>query len=726
MNHTNSKLAQNSETEEREETAGLVTRLAGNLGLDAGKVRSAVGLLDDGATIPFIARYRKEVTGALDEVKLGEIRDGMEKFRALEARREAVLASLDERGLLTGDLREKVEGAATLQLLEDVYLPYRPRKKTRADKARDLGLEGLAEKIWRGEGGNPLEWAGGYLSEDLLSSGEALEKSLDILAERVSQDLKVRSAMRMLFVRLARIGSKAKKGQDSQDSPFRDYFDYSEKAAACAPHRILALFRGEKKGVLSLEFRPPEPVALAKIEGALISRGHGQPELMSRAIRDGYRRLLAPSMERELRDALKKKADEKAIAVFAINVRDVLLAPPLGARSVMGVDPGFRTGCKLACLDGSGVLLEHATIYPERSAGEAQKAEETVRRLCERHSMDVLAVGNGTAGRETLAFLQKVTEDLNVAVTMVSESGASVYSASAEARREFPDLDLTFRGAVSIGRRLQDPLAELVKIDPRSLGVGQYQHDVDGGELEKRLDDVVSSCVHSVGVNVNTASEKLLSYVSGIGPALAKKIVEFRKINGPMRHRKILMKVPRLGARAFELSAGFLRIHAGDDPLDATGIHPESYDRVHEIAGDLGTTPGELIRYPERLDGVAPEDYASGGKGLPTLRDIFREIRRGGRDPRDPYVVPHFDPDVRELKDLRAGMVLEGIVTNVTDFGAFVDVGVHRDGLIHVSRMGQSGAGSRAVSVGASLRVSVLDVDLERQRFNLALEMSRG
>lgn len=718
MTVSKSNLTQSAESAGPPPAASFVPRLAAGLKLDAGKVNGAVGLLEEGATIPFIARYRKELTGGLDEVQLGAIRDGLERLRTLEARREAVLGSLKERGLLTEQLRKQVCAAATLPLLEDIYLPYRPRKQTRADKARELGLGDLAERIWNGDQGNPEEWAVPFLSEEVPAADDAVDKALDILAERVSQDLEIRGSMRLLFVRLARLQSKVRKGEDSQESPFRDYFDYDERAASCPSHRLLALFRGEKKGVLSLEFRPPEPVALTQIEGKLIPKGHGQPDLMRRAVKDGYRRLLAPAMEREIREALRKRADEKAIAVFAVNVRDVLLAPPLGGRPVMGVDPGFRTGCKLACLDSSGNLLEHATIYPERSRGEAERAAEVVRGLCSKHGIEVLVVGNGTAGRETLAFLQETTKDMGLAVTMVSESGASVYSASAEARREFPDLDLTFRGAVSIGRRLQDPLAELIKIDPRSLGVGQYQHDVDAGELARRLDDVVSSCVHSVGVNVNTASEKLLGYVSGIGPSLAKKIVELRTTGGPFRNRKDLLKVPRLGAKAFELSAGFLRIHVGDEPLDATGVHPESYGIVGRIAGDLGRTPGELIADPQRLEEVIPDDYVTAEAGLPTLADIFREIRRGGRDPRDPYVVPRFDPHVRELKDLRTGMVLEGIVTNVTDFGAFVDVGVHRDGLIHVSRLGKNGAG--ALAVGASVRVSVLDVDQERQRFNLA------
>lgn len=721
MTVSNSNLKERSSSGQPEQSAFLIPRLARNLKIEPDRVSGAVGLLDEGATIPFIARYRKEATGGLDEVQLGEIRDGLDRLRALEARREAVLSSLQERGLLSPELKQQIDGASTLAILEDLYLPYRPRKKTRADKARERGLEPLAERIWTGEKGEPLVWAEEFVSSDgdVCSAQEAIDGALDILAERVSQDLNVRGAMRLLFVRLARLSSQVKKGEDSPSSPFRDYFDFSERAAVCPSHRLLALFRGEKKGVLSLEFRPPEEVALARLEGDLIPSGHGQPDLLRKAIRDGYRRLLAPAMEREIRDALKKRAEEKAIAVFAVNVKEVLLAPPLGARPVMGVDPGFRTGCKLACLDPSGFLLEHATIYPHFSKSEVGKAEETVRRLCRKHAVEVLAVGNGTAGRETLAFLQNATEGMDLAVTMVSESGASVYSASEEARREFPDLDLTFRGAVSIGRRLQDPLAELVKIDPRSLGVGQYQHDVDPGELSRRLDDVVSSCVHAVGVNVNTASERLLGYVSGIGPALAKKIVEHRNANGAFPDRKSLKSVPRLGARAFELSGGFLRVHGGDNPLDSTGIHPERYGLVRQMVKDLGASTEELVLSPERLEGVDPQRYVGEGVGLPTLKDIFAELRRGGRDPRDPYVVPRFDPDVRELADLQKGMVLEGVVTNVTDFGAFVDVGVHRDGLIHASRLGQRG--SRGVHVGASVRVSVLDVDQERQRFNLAL-----
>lgn len=721
MTVSNSNPKESSAPESGELSALLVPRLARSLKLSPEKVSGAVGLLDDGATIPFVARYRKEATGGLDEVQLGEIRDGLDRLRALEARREAVLSSLRERDLLNPELKEKIEEASTLAILEDLYLPYRQRRKTRADKARERGLEPLAERIWIGESGDPLAWAEEFVSigGDVPSAGEAVEGALDILAERVSQNLDVRGEMRLLFVRLARLSSHVKKGEDSPASPFRDYFDFSERAAACPSHRFLALFRGEKKGVLSLELRPPEEVALARLERILIPSGHFQADLVRKAIRDGYRRLLAPAMEREIRDALGKRAEEKAISVFAINVREVLLASPLGARPVMGVDPGFRTGCKLACLDASGFLLEHATIYPHFSKSEVEKAEDVVRSLCRKHAIEVLAVGNGTAGRETLAFLQKATQGMDLAVTMVSETGASIYSASEEARREFPDLDLTFRGAVSIGRRLQDPLAELVKIDPRSLGVGQYQHDVDPAELTKRLDDVVSSCVHAVGVRVNTASEKLLGYVSGIGPALAKKIVEYRNSEGAFPDRKSLKSVPRLGARAFELSAGFLRVHGGSNPLDSTGIHPERYGLVREMAKDLGTSTGDLVRSPEKLEGVDLQKYVGKDVGLPTLRDIFAEIRRGGRDPRDPYVVPRFDPDVRELADLQKGMVLEGVVTNVTDFGAFVDVGVHRDGLIHVSRIGPRGSGG--VHVGTSVRVSVLDVDPERQRFNLAL-----
>jgi uncharacterized protein len=710
--------------------------IAAELSLTLTQVAATAELLASGATVPFIARYRKEATGSLDEVAVAAVRDRLAQLQALESRRAAILGSLEERGLLSSELEGALRGAQTLALLEDLYLPYRPKRRTRAAVARERGLEPLALRLWAqdpADSFDPLEAALPFVDAEkgLASPEEVLAGARDILAEMASENAEARGRMRELFFREARFTAKVVAGKETDGAKFRDYFDWSEPAAAAPSHRILAMRRGEKEGFLTLKAAPPEEEALALLEG-LFLRGSGPvTDQVRLALADGYKRLLAPSMETELRLETKRRADEAAIRVFAENLRVLLLAAPLGRKAVLGVDPGLRTGCKLAFLDPQGKLLHHDVVYLTGSDREAGEAREKLLSLVERFGTEAVAVGNGTGGREAEIFFRRIGLPKGVAVVMVNESGASIYSASEVAREEFPDLDLTVRGAVSIGRRLQDPLAELVKIDPKSIGVGQYQHDMDQAGLKRSLDDVVASCVNRVGVEVNTASRQLLAYVSGLGPQLAARIVEYREARGPFRNRRELLEVPRLGPKAFEQAAGFLRIRDGEEPLDASAVHPERYGVVEAMARDLGCSVAGLLRKPELRARIEPRRYVTAEVGLPTLTDILAELEKPGRDPRERFEPFAFAEGIEKIEELRPGMRLPGIVTNVTAFGAFVDVGVHQDGLVHVSQLADRYVKdpSTVVKAGQRVMVNVLEVDLQRRRIGLSMKgvsQSRG
>ncbi len=699
----------------------MFERIATLVGIKTAQVTAVAELLDEGATVPFIARYRKERTTGLDEVAIQAVRDGLDAARELHKRREAILASLTERALLTPDLATAVRAAATMTALEDVYLPYRPKKRTRAMIARERGLESLAKAILTG-GIDPLSAAAKAVNTELgvPDAETALAGARDIIAELASEDRRCRESLRALFAAKAVIVSTVRKGQAEAGEKYRDYFEWREPARSAAGHRLLAMLRGEREKVLSLALRPDADEALN-----LLSRIFPVPkgacgDAVRAALADGYARLLAPSLETELWAELKAKAEQEAINVFASNLRELLLAPPLGPRRILALDPGFRTGAKMVCLDEQGALLAWKTIFPLTGQGQAAEAGQAIRDAVHKHAIEAIAVGNGTAGRETEAFVRDL--GLAVDVILVNEAGASVYSASEIARREFPDLDLTYRGAVSIGRRLMDPLAELVKIDPKSIGVGQYQHDVDQPALKRSLDDVVVSCVNRVGVDVNTASPELLAHVSGLGPVLAANIVEHRRENGPFADRRGLLKVKRLGPKAFEQCAGFLRIHGGKNPLDGSAIHPERYALVERMAKDAGRAVADLLRDPAARERIDLNRYVDGEVGLPTLRDILAELDKPGRDPRPSFQIFRF-ADVHAIGDLEPGMRLPGIVTNVTRFGAFVDVGVHQDGLVHISNLTDRFVRDPAevVRVGQQVSVTVLEVDAARKRIGLSM-----
>ncbi|GAB6038890.1 Tex family protein [Fundidesulfovibrio butyratiphilus] len=698
------------------------TLLSKELALKPAQVEAVVKLLEEGCSIPFIARYRKEATGSLDEVAVAAVQDRLEQLVELDKRRQAVLSSLEERGLLSEALRRAVLDAADKATLEDIYLPHRPKRRTRAMMAREKGLEPLAAALLAQRGDNPDKLAARFVdpAKGVEDVEQALAGARDILAERMGESPKVRQAMRGLFARRAVVNSRVAKGKEESGATYRDWFDWREPLSRIAGHRALALFRGERESALVLSIRPPEDEALTLLT-RLVVKGRGPDSAqVTRALEDGYKRLLGPSLETEARAGLKAKADAQAIGVFAANLRELLLAAPLGQKRVLALDPGFRTGAKLAVLDAQGALVRHTTIHPTGSERQRAEAAEVLRRLCAEEKPEVAAVGNGTAGRETLAFVRLL--DLGIEAVAVSEAGASVYSASETARREFPDLDLTVRGAVSIGRRLQDPLAELVKIDPKAIGVGQYQHDVDQPALRRALDEVVTSCVNAVGVDVNTASPELLAYVSGLGPALAKAVVAHRGERGPFSSRKELLGVPRLGPKAFEQAAGFLRVR-GDNVLDRTGVHPERYALVARMARDLGVKVDALVNEESARDRLRLDSYVDDTVGLPTLTDILAELARPGRDPRAAFHVVRFDENVSDISHLKPGMRLTGVVTNVTRFGAFVDVGVHRDGLVHISQLSDSYVADPAqvVKVGDEVSVTVTEVDLARGRIGLSM-----
>ncbi len=703
-----------------------VRKIAAELGLAPGQVEATGGLIAEGATVPFIARYRKEVTGSLDEVQITAIRDRLEQLAELDKRREAILNSLEERQLLTEDLKEKILAAETLSVLEDLYLPFRPKRRTRATVARERGLEPLALILFAQEEKDPAAEAAPFIDPEksLSSAEEALAGARDIIAEWISEDGKARAALRDLFASRGVFRTRAITGKESEGSKYRDYFEWEEPVPKAPSHRILAMRRGEKEGFLNLTVLPPEPEALAILERLFVKSENACSQQVRLAAQDGYGRLLAPSMETEIRLATKKRADEEAIRIFGDNLRQLLMAPPLGQKNILAIDPGLRTGCKTVCLDRQGKLLHHETLFPLLSEKGREESARRVLELCSEFQVEAVAVGNGTGGRETEAFLRNIPLPAQIQVVLVNESGASVYSASKTAREEFPDQDVTVRGAVSIGRRLMDPLSELVKIDPKSIGVGQYQHDVDQAALKRSLDDVVVSCVNAVGVEVNTASAQLLTYVSGLGPQLAANILAYRNENGAFGSREELRKVPRLGPKAFEQAAGFLRVRGGKNPLDGSAVHPESYPVVEAMAADLGRTVEDLMTDEKARSAIDLSRYVSEKTGLPTLNDILKELAKPGRDPRREFEVFRFAEGIEKIEDLKPGMKLDGIVTNVTAFGAFVDIGVHQDGLVHVSQLSDRFVKdpNQVVKVHQQVKVTVLSVDLERKRIALSLK----
>ncbi|MCE5198037.1 MAG: Tex family protein [Armatimonadota bacterium] len=706
-----------------------ISKIAHELGIHPRQVQATADLLEQSATVPFIARYRKEATGTLDEVAITSIRDRLEQLAELDKRREAILESLTQRELLTDELNNSILSAETMAELEDIYLPYRPKRRTRATIAREKGLEPLAQILVAQATNPPIDpeaEAAAFVSEEkgVGSVDEALAGARDIIAEMVSEDQKARADMRELFTIKAAISTNVVKDKEEEGAKFKDYFDWREPITNSPSHRVLAMMRGEKEGFLRLHITPPEEEAVDWLRRLFVRGRTPASEQVDLAVQDSYKRLLAPSMETEIRAELKRRADEEAIRVFAANLRELLLSPPLGQKNVLALDPGFRTGCKVVCLDRQGKLVHNETIYPHNGEHKLIDATRTLRALCERFNIEVIAIGNGTASRETESFVRAAGLAGNISVVVVNESGASIYSASDAAREEFPDYDVTVRGSVSIGRRLMDPLAELVKIDPKSIGVGQYQHDVDQSALKRSLDDVVMSCVNGVGVDVNTASKQLLTYVSGLGPQLAGNIVKYRDENGPFDSRVQLKKVKGLGPKAFEQAAGFLRIREGKNPLDASAVHPESYHIVDEMSRDLGCTVKDLMSDPSARKRITLDRYVSDKVGIPTLRDIIDELDKPGRDPREKFEPFQFAEDIEKMEDLEVGMKLPGVVTNVTAFGAFVDIGVHQDGLVHISQLADKFVKdpNDVVKVHQRVNVTVISIDIPRKRISLSMK----
>ncbi|MDY6903118.1 MAG: Tex family protein [Thermodesulfobacteriota bacterium] len=700
------------------------------LGFQVKQVAAVAGLLADGGTVPFIARYRKEATGSLDEVAVTAIRDKLHQLRELNDRRKTILDSLEKNGHLTDELKQRVMAAETMAVLEDIYLPYRPKRRTRGLKAKEKGLEPLALEIFAQQGVDPDAAAIPFVNAEngVASVEEALAGARDIIAEIINEDDKARSALRELFLTRSMITSRVIDGVEEEGAKFRDYFEWEEPLAEVPSHRMLAMRRGEREGVLMLHISPPEETAIAILDDLFVTAETADAQQVRSAVKDSYKRLLSTSMETETRLHAKKKADADAIRVFAENLRQLLLAPPLGAKRVMAIDPGFRTGCKVVCLDRQGKLLHWDTIYPHMSDRKKTEATGKLKQMCEDFGIEAIAVGNGTAGRETESFTRSSGIPRDIPVIMVNESGASIYSASDEAREEFPDLDLTVRGSVSIGRRLMDPLAELVKIDPKSIGVGQYQHDVNQNALKQALDDVVESCVNAVGVDLNRASAQLLTYVSGLNATIAKNIVVHRETNGPFTSRDRLLDVPRFGPKTFEQSAGFLRIRDADNPLDASAVHPESYAIVEAMADDLDKSVKDLMSQPALREQINLSGYVTETVGMPTLTDILAELAKPGRDPREAFEAVSFTDGVTALEDVTPGMKLPGVVTNITAFGAFVDIGVHQDGLVHISEMADRFVKSPGdiVHVQQRVMVTVLDVDLDRKRISLSMKTQAG
>ena len=703
------------------------TTIAEQLNLGPRQVEKTIELLEQGATIPFIARYRKEVTGSLNEVQITAIRDLLVKLKELDKRREAILASINDQGKLTPELEKQILAAANMTELEDLYLPYKPKRRTRATMAIERGLEPLANELQKQYSCNISQMAAKYVNPDkgVNTAEEALAGARDIIAERVSENAQARNRIRNIFRRSAQLTSKVVKNKEDEADKYESWFDWKENALRAPSHRILALFRGEEEGMLRVHVMPEsDDSALEALERQFVSGRYESSEQVRLAVRDGYKRLLQPSIETEFHNLLKEKADKEAIRIFADNLRQLLLASPLGQKRILAIDPGFRTGCKTVCLDAQGQLLHNETIYPFTSVREERAAIAKLEALVEAFHIEAIAIGNGTAGRETEEVVKRCHFKGKVIAVMVSENGASVYSASEVARREFPEYDVTVRGAVSIGRRLMDPLSELVKIDPKSIGVGQYQHDVNQSLLQDSLNDVVVSCVNSVGVELNTASRELLSYVSGIGPALADKIVDYRNRQGAFTSRQELKKVERLGDKAFEQCAGFLRVRESDNPLDRSAVHPERYALVQQMATDAGATVDQLMGDKDLRQKIDINRYVTADCGLPTLQDIMKELDKPGLDPRARFEVFEFDKNISRIEDVKAGMELPGIVTNITAFGAFVDIGVHQDGLVHISQLANRRVNdpSEVVTLHQHVRVKVLDVDLRRRRISLTMK----
>jgi uncharacterized protein len=712
-------------------------RVAAQLGLNAKSVAATIELLNGGATVPFIARYRKEATASangapLDEVQIGHIKDTYQKLLDFDKRREAILKSIAEQDKLTPELRRKIDDTNSLTDLEDLYLPYKQKRKTRATMAMERGLEPLANVIIAQRETSLERMAHRYLSDTVLTVSDALQGARDILAERISEDADARQRIRNLFEREATVRSTVKKGKEAEGAKFKDYFDFEEPLKRVPSHRLLALRRGEAEGFLSVSISPGEEAAIERLERQFIAERSGTPvckEQMTLSIRDGYKRLLKPSLETEFAQHSKAKADTEAIRIFADNLQQLLLSPPLGQQRVLAIDPGYRTGCKTVCLDAQGNLLMDTVLYLAQSEAQRQQAALAVNNLVSKYKIDAIAIGNGTAGRETEEFVRSLgltkPSGESMPTYVISEQGASIYSASEVARTEFPDRDVTVRGAVSIGRRLMDPLAELVKIDPKSIGVGQYQHDVDQASLKTSLDTVVERCVNQVGVSLNTASAHLLRYISGLGPQLAGNIVDYRAEHGAFTSRDQLKKVPRLGPKAFEQCAGFLRIEGAKNPLDNSAVHPERYAIVEQMAADTGSTIQDLIQNPDLRQSINPNRYISDTAGLPTLRDILAELAKPGRDPREQLSVFDYDARVRTIDDLQEGMILNGVVTNITAFGAFVDIGVKQDGLVHVSQLANHYVSDpkTVVKVYQKVKVKVLEVDKARKRIALSMKI---
>jgi uncharacterized protein len=705
-------------------TATFYSLISKSLDIPAKQVEKTIELLNEGATIPFISRYRKEVTGGLDEVEISNISDQLDKLTELAKRKDTILSSIEEQGKLTPELKKRIEESWDSTELEDIYLPYKPKRVTRAEIARKKGLEPLANIILLQNERDLATRIQAFLNEEVKDEKEALQGARDIIAEWVNENEDARNTVRKAFARTAIITSKLVKGKEEEGSKYRDYFEFSEPLNRCSSHRLLALRRGEGEGILRISISPDAEACIEKLNYRFVKGRNESSEHVAEAVNDSFKRLLKPSIETEYANLSKTKADEEAIRVFAENLRQLLLAPPLGQKRVLGVDPGYRTGCKLVCLDAQGNLLHNETIYPHPPQNEKNKAAIKVSHIVSTYAIDAIAIGNGTASRETEQFITEIRYERKVQVFVVSENGASIYSASKIARDEFPEYDVTVRGAISIGRRLMDPLAELVKIDPKSIGVGQYQHDVDQGLLKKSLDQTVESCVNSVGVNVNTASKHLLTYISGLGPALAQNIVDYRAKNGPFKTRKELMKVPRMGEKAFEQSAGFLRIQGGQNPLDNSAVHPESYPVVESMAQDLNCSMEELISNKALKKKLKLEKYLTSNAGMPTLLDIMEELDKPGRDPRQNIQVFSFDPAVKGIEDLKEGLVLPGIVTNITNFGCFVDIGIKENGLVHISEMADRFISdpTQVVSIHQHVKVKVLSVDLARKRVQLSMK----
>lgn len=694
------------------------------LGISEKQISQTLGLLENGATIPFISRYRKEVTGGLDEVQIESIKTHYEKLSETAKRKETILSTIQEQGKLTAELQKRIEETWENTLLEDIYLPYKPKRKTRAEAARQKGLEPLATLLMLQREPHPEERAAGYVKGDVKNVEDALKGARDIIAEHVSEDERARNSVRSSFVRQGTLTAKVVKGKEEEAAKYRDYFDYSESLRRCSSHRLLAIRRAEAEGLLKVSISPNDEECAERLERQFVRSNNACGQQVAEAVQDAYKRLLKPSIETEFATQSKERADEEAIKVFAENLRQLLLASPLGQKRVMGIDPGFRTGCKVVCLDAQGNLLHNENIYPHPPVSKQKEAFAKLQMMMESYKIDAVAIGNGTASRETEEFLKHQRFNRDVQIFIVSEQGASIYSASKIARDEFPDYDVTVRGAVSIGRRLMDPLAELVKIDPKSIGVGQYQHDVDQTKLKKSLDQTVENCVNLVGVNLNTASSHLLTYISGLGPQLAQNIVNYRAENGAFTSRKELMKVPRMGAKAFEQCAGFLRIPQAKNPLDNTAVHPESYCIVEQMAKDLDCSVAELIASRELRLKINPERYLSPTVGMPTLKDILQELDKPGRDPRGAIKIFEFDKNVRTINDLREGMELPGIVGNITNFGAFVDIGIKENGLVHLSQLADRFISdpNEVVSIHQHIRVKVLSIDMDRKRIQLTMK----